>query len=163
VSFSIGVLNGWEKSETGRPQIDELLTLDDALVCSFCPARASDNLMFQKLDHARMMVWRSSRNTTAKQEAKRFAASIVSGVYRQEVVSPITTKAGDHGYLLVMRVNFEKGSALVSDFFFHAGAKGALRISIRTPAADAQLFEQLQNLLLQTLRFTDDGVSRETM
>jgi len=158
VSFSIGYPIDWQMFEPGSHHpVGELLTADDELVCSFCPgptALTVAHLTAPNLAH--IIIWRSDRST-AKEEAERFAASVRqrSGSYTNDLFSPITTKAGDHGYLVVSRVDSEQEHALLSDFFFHVGAKGAIRISIRTSVGDSQLFENLQNLVLQTLRFSD--------
>jgi hypothetical protein len=41
----------------------------------------------------------------------------------------------------------------LSDFFFHVGTAGSIRISIITKEEDSDVLKQLHTLVLQTLRF----------
>lgn len=146
VSFSIGYPNGWTKSDWNRTQPGDLLILDDEMVCGFHSPRSDD--------WADITILRAS-DGTAQEEAEALArhARQNFSTYSQKRLVSIKTKAGDAGYLVAFEGHFDRGNVLVSDLFFHVGAKGAIRISIMTRAEDSALHESLQKLVLETLHF----------
>jgi hypothetical protein len=147
VSFSVGYPVGWTKTESGKPQTGELLTLDPQPVCTFWSDAATTN-------RASVTIFRALGGS-AQEDAEHFASAVRqrSITYAQKRIAPIKTEAGDAGYLVVFEAHFEMGNAFLTDLFFHVGAKGALRISIMTRAEDATLHDRLQKLVLQTLQF----------
>ena len=146
VSFSVGYPNGWTLSDYNRTQPGDLHVPDDEIVCAFHSPPSHD--------WADITIWRAS-DGTAQEEAEAFARDVRQNfsTYSQKRFDPIKTKAGDAGYLVAFEGHFDTGNLLVSDLFFHVGAKGAIRISIMTRAQDSTLHESLQKLVLETLHF----------
>ena len=122
-------------------------TANVPLLCSFWSMPVLPN-------GASIIVFRTSR-TTAKENAERYAASALKRGYIQKGFGPITTRAGDSGYLAVFeaKVGQDHKTLTLSDFFFHVGTAGAIRISISTITEDSDLLIQLHRLVLETLRF----------
>jgi hypothetical protein len=138
VSFSIGFPKGWRKN-VERANVPVL--------CSFWSMPALPN-------GASIIIFRTS-GTTAKENAERCAASALKRGYIQKDFGPIKTRAGDPGYLTVFEaiIGQDHKTLTLSDFFFHVGTAGAIRISISTAAEDSDLLIQLHRLVLETLRF----------
>lgn len=66
---------------------------------------------------------------------------------------PVTTAAGDSGWLVESEASTTTGKMIAQDYFFHSGKKGSIRIDIVTHAWNKGLRSDLDNLVLQTLRF----------
>jgi len=139
VSFSIGYPKGWTSPDSRLYESDGVAR-DSEVVCSFWSDPASS-------DPASIHIWRIGR-ATAKEDAEAYARR-ASGTSKPLNLVTVQTKAGASGYLVML----EKDRRTLSDFFFHVGPKGAIRISIITKAEDSTLREHLQDLVLQTLRF----------
>jgi hypothetical protein len=137
VSFSIGYPKGWRCMDNRLPESD-MMVRDSAMVCSFWSNTAP---------WPHVIIWRAGRGT-AKDDAEVYARRVSQASNPLHPVSVHTT-AGDTGYLVVT----EKKSKTLSDFFFHVGIKGNIRISIISEAKDSVVCEELKNLFLQTLRF----------
>jgi hypothetical protein len=103
-------------------------------------------------------IWRTWRSagTTAKAAAESYVTDLRrSGIYKERNVTEVKTKAGDSGYLVECEANLVQGPVISHDYFFHVGAKGAIRILIVTPADGAVSRSELDRLVLQTLRFNE--------
>jgi hypothetical protein len=151
VSFSIGYPKTWTKMDLNRTPAGESFTYDEPLVCSFTPGESAFVKEFRGFMAPSIMIQRAF-GTSAKAEASAFAQLYEkSSLYTRKTFSQIETRAGERGYLVVFEIKSENGLQIDSEFFFHAGSKGAIRISIMTQ--EAALSEKLQNLVLESLRF----------
>lgn len=66
---------------------------------------------------------------------------------------PVTTAAGDSGWLVESEASTTTGKLIAQDYFFHSGKKGSIRINIITQGRNQSLRSDLDKLVLQTLRF----------
>jgi hypothetical protein len=145
VSFSIGYPKGWRRSDNSSPE-NSGLAHDAGPVCAFYSNTVPP-------DEARIIIWRTTE-TAAKECAEKYAEATRKRYgEHQKVLAPIKTKAGESGYVVVFEKDIGNERLLLSDFFFHAGKRGAIRISIIVRAEDSDLREKLQDLVLQTLCF----------
>jgi hypothetical protein len=161
VAFSIGYPKGWTKSENTTVVSDNLGDLasfrDHELVCTFAsPLDPIDTLtprMFRIVtNYASITIFRSY-SASAKEEAENFAAHIGRMSDEAKSLTPIRTKAGDPGYLLISDDETPNGHKLRSELFFHVGNKGHIRISICVMGTLLGMHERLQKLVLESLRF----------
>jgi hypothetical protein len=149
VAFSVGYPKGWRKQDfDGLPARDSLVR-DSPIVCIL--SSPSSHLGSPE----GITIFRAT-GASAKDEAGGMAAMLhqrFSGAYTNITLSEIKTKAGDSGYLVASEAHFGEEKLMHSDFFFHVGPKGAVRILLRTRSEDVALRANLQNLILETLHF----------
>lgn len=150
VSFSVGYPKGWAIIYEGLPPIGEYFTMDKSSICAFWSKSGGPNRPMIDVSRA--------PEGTAEDEANRFAALLCRGQNDciQRSASPVRTSAGDTGYLVVLEETSKARHVVESDYFFHVRSNGAIHISITTEAKAVEVREQLQNLVLKTLRFPDD-------
>lgn len=161
VAFSIGYPRGWTKSENTTMASDNLGDLasprDHELVCAFMspldPLASLDPRTIRIItNYASITIFRGY-SASAKDEAEHLAASRRRMGDEVQRVIPVKTRAGDTGYLLMSSDEIPQGHRLSSEFFFHVGSKGNIRISIYASGTFLELHETLQKLVLESLRF----------
>jgi len=183
VAFSIGYPKGWRVNEDSSLQRADVYN-DIALpspginICSFNECGTN----IQKNGMTTYRIWRSN-GTTAKEAAEKFIASMKPHDWEKEKsLSPAKTSAGDSGWLVesegyinyypgpkkgtnampnllpMMQSNApcEKIPVVFHDFFFHVGNRGAIQIEITTGADKASWRSEMDQLVLQTLRFNEN-------
>jgi hypothetical protein len=171
VSFSIGYPKGWQVTQYSNSPQGESIAADDGLICIF---RHTNYLSTNWISFT---IWRSG-GATAEEAADSFSASVSKGgPYAVKSSGSVRTSAGDSGWLVECDGNLglhqiaTNGSAAGSpfkaapttgqiravshDYFFHCGNKGSIRVTIMTRAADSALRSELDQMVLQTLRFND--------
>ena len=181
VSFSIGYPKGWMAIQNYSQEWQDIYfdvptssSNYDPLhvICSF--SEPATNVLKHGFTSCTIFL---SGGATAEKAAENFFNDKRSATaYTQKGLSPIKTNAGDSGWLVESKgslslfpfvmtntsqiISFMKSKTpgddvpvIYHDFFFHAGTKGAIRIQIMTQAANPAWREELDQLVLQTLRF----------
>jgi hypothetical protein len=177
--FSIGYPKGWQVTEdpTCSPNIYDNTIYDS--FCMFTPGNKIGSLKPQKL--TLYSVWPYG-DANAKDAAETFLKDtrLPRTAFRKHL-SPIITSAGDSGWLVEsegdlplyhldtlftngmdlskIKTNhskFENVPVIFHDYFFSSGIsrnEQAVKIEIMTQTTDSSIRSQLDQLVLQTLRF----------
>jgi hypothetical protein len=167
VSFSIGYPKGWKVSQDDRlqrqPVYNDLIVPVDNWVCSFSdtntfrlmPTNFNTNSKIVLTNFTDFTIWRSG-GTIAKEEAEKLSAFMQkSGLYQKMDLRQVKTAGGETGWLLESR-SINGHSWIAHDFFFHAGPRGCIRIMIVTSENESAWRSDLDRLILETLRFSED-------
>lgn len=172
VSFSIEYPKGWRVTQELKSHSGEYLAADGFWVCAFWPTNIFPT------NFAGFTIFRSG-GVTAQEAVDTFSViSSRNGTYTKKGLSSVKTNAGDSGYLLESEANFDNvntstnlpkftnavnnvqviklGQVVLQDFFFHSGNKGSIRIEILTRKTDSSFRSELDEMVLNTLRFDGD-------
>jgi hypothetical protein len=150
VAFSIGYPKGWTKAENTTPFMEGGTSVEaHQVVCSFTTPFDSAGI---QTNYAFMTIFRAY-GASAREEAEHLAARMRKMSDEVRSLTPIRTKAGDSGYLLIAGDEAPNGHRLRSEFFFRVGSKGHIQISIYVMGTFLGMRESLQNLVLESLRF----------
>jgi hypothetical protein len=161
VAFSIDYPKGWTKSENtavGSDNLGDLATpRDQEIVCTFTspldPGPPSTPHTIRIVtNYASITIFRAY-GATAKEEAQDLAARLSKMGDELQSLASVVTTAGDTGYLLMSGDDIPGGRRLRSEFIFHVGPRGHIRISIYVMGRFIGMRESLQNLVLESLRF----------
>jgi hypothetical protein len=157
VAFSIGYPKGWTKAENTAPFFEGVTSVEiHQVVCTFTspldPIDPSAPRTGIVTNCASITIFRAY-GATAKEEAEDLAARVRKMGDEIQSLAPVKTGSSEPGYLLMSSDDTPLGHRLRSEFFFCIGRKGHIRISIYVMGTFLGMRENLQNLVLESLRF----------